>query len=42
MKATGISELEERKGAIRAYHKLLMFLTNDGAGKGKDVIEDAY
>lgn len=42
MKSVSTNELEEHKGALRAYHKMLMFLIEDGAGKGKDVIEDAY
>lgn len=34
-------ELEGRRGALSAYHKVLTFLVNDSAGKGKEVIEDA-
>jgi hypothetical protein len=41
MKAGSEGDIREHKGAMRAYHKMLVFLITDSAGKGKDVIEDA-
>jgi hypothetical protein len=41
MKEDDVYRTWERKGALRAYHKMLEFFITDGARNGKEVIEDA-
>jgi hypothetical protein len=41
MKEEDVYRMWERKGSLRAYHRMLEFFVTDGARKGKEVIENA-